>query len=112
MSKVDLEERILRAIMDAGDGGVLQRDLWKRLGIDSKRGGKIAARLEKRGLIRRDPEFYKGRVTYRLFTMRKLSSIEPMRDVPCLTCPNIDRCNVSGAVSPLTCKILTDWLLT
>ena len=111
MKKVDWDNRIMRAIMDGGDYGVLQMDIWKKVRIDSKKGGKIVEKLERQNLIRRDLELHNNKRTYRLFAVRKTLSMEAILDVPCLKCVDLDRCNVGGSISPNSCKLMTDWLL-
>jgi hypothetical protein len=41
-----LEEKALEIIRDSKDG-ILQSDLWKRLGVSSKEGAKIISSLER-----------------------------------------------------------------
>ena len=62
----ELEKKALKLIIEAGDEGLLQQDLWKLLGIDSRDGSRIALRLAKKRLIYRELVSIKGRKTYRL----------------------------------------------
>ncbi|RLE63869.1 MAG: transcription factor TFIIIC, partial [Thermoprotei archaeon] len=41
----DLEKRIIEILETAGDEGLLQRELWNILGIDSRSGMRVVARL-------------------------------------------------------------------
>jgi DNA-binding transcriptional MocR family regulator len=107
----ELESKVFRAIMYAGDKGVLQRNLWMELNIGSKKGSRIVARLEKRGLVRREKELYAGRWTYRLFATRKPVTLEPIVDCPCTYCTDLDRCGTVSEAMPETCEKLTQWLL-
>jgi hypothetical protein len=62
----ELEKKALKLIIDAGEEGLLQQDLWKMLGIDSRDGSRIALRLAKKRLIYRELVNIRGRKTYRL----------------------------------------------
>ena len=62
----ELEKKALKLIIEAGEEGLLQQDLWKLLGIDSRDGSRIALRLAKKRLIYRELVSIKGRKTYRL----------------------------------------------
>jgi len=62
----EMEKKALKLIIEAGDEGLLQQDLWKLLGIDSRDGSRIALRLAKKRLIYRELVSIKGRKTYRL----------------------------------------------
>ncbi|HID15303.1 MAG TPA: transcription factor TFIIIC, partial [Candidatus Atribacteria bacterium] len=59
-----MEKRAIEIIKKAGDNGVLQSDLWKILGTDSREGSRIAIRLEKKGIINREPTIHEGKKTY------------------------------------------------
>ena len=56
----DLEKRAFRLILEAEDEGVLQSEMWRRLGISDKYGSKIARGLEKKGAIKRQRELHEG----------------------------------------------------
>jgi len=107
----DLEHRALRLIVSAGDGGVLQSDLWRKLDASSREGSRVTLKLKNKGLIRRERELWQGRWTYRLYPKRKPASIDSVLDCPCLTCPDISRCGPMSAVSPNECAKLTEWIL-
>jgi len=108
----DLEHRALRLIVSLGDQGVLQSDLWRKLGATSREGSRISLKLENKGLIRREQELSNGRWTYRLYPKRRSASIDSVLTCPCLTCPDDSRCGALGAISPNDCEKLTDWILT
>lgn len=46
--------------------GLLQSELWKRLGADSRKGSRLARSLAEKGLIEREETVSNGRNTYRL----------------------------------------------
>jgi len=106
----DLEYRALYFISHTRSQGVLQADLWRRLGASSREGSRIALKLENKGLVRRERELRSGRWTYRLFPKRQPPSINSIMECPCLMCSNDPRCGAFGSVSPIACVTLTDWI--
>lgn len=108
----DLEHKALQFIINTGDDGVLQSNLWRNLDASSREGSRIALKLEDKGLIRRERELSKGRWTYRLYPKRKPASINSIIDCPCLTCGESIRCGAYGATSPHDCGQLTEWIST
>jgi len=107
----DLEYRALHFISHTRTQGVLQADLWRRLGASSREGSRIALKLENKGLVRRERELRSGRWTYRLFPKRQPPSISSIIECPCLMCSSDPRCSAAGAVSPIVCNTLNDWIL-
>jgi len=108
----DLEQKALQFIMNTGFDGILQSDLWRKLGASSREGSRIAIKLEGKRLIRREKELRKGRWTYRLYPKRLPARIDSIEDVPCLMCPDNSRCDPSSTISPQNCEKLTEWLLS
>jgi len=106
----DLEQKALQFIMNRGFDGILQSELWRKLGASSREGSRIAIKLEGKKLIRREKELRNGRWTYRLFPKRLPARIDSIADVPCLMCPDNPRCDPSSATSPQNCEKLTEWL--
>ncbi len=108
----DLEQKALQFIMNTGFDGILQSELWRKLGASSREGSRIAIKLEGKRLIRREKELRNGRWTYRLYPKRLPARIDSIADVPCLMCPDNPRCDPSSAISPQNCEKLTEWLLS
>lgn len=108
----DLEQKALQYIISMGFEGVLQSELWRKLGATSREGSRIALKLENKGLVRREKELRDGRWTYRLFPKRLPASIDSIADCPCLMCPDFSRCAPSSVISPQTCEKLTQWLVS
>lgn len=106
----DLESKALRLILESGENGILQSELWKKLNVSSREGSRISLKLERRGVIKREKELHNGRWTYRLFPKRKVQSLDSIADCPCTHCPNINKCEVGGEYSPTICADLTNWL--
>jgi len=107
----DLEQKALQYIINTGFEGILQSDLWRKLRASSREGSRIALKLEDKKLIRREKELCDGRWTYRLYPKRLPARIDSIADVPCLMCPDNQRCDPSSTISPQSCEKLTEWLL-
>jgi hypothetical protein len=107
----DMEHKALQFIINTGNNGVLQSDLWRQLGASSREGSRIALKLENKSLVRRERELFDGRWTYRLYPKRKPASIRSIIDCPCLMCPEDPRCGSGSNPSPIDCEKLTEWIL-
>ena len=107
----DLEHEALKLIVNTGDDGVLQSEMWRKLDATSREGSRIALKLEHKGLILRERELFGGRWTYRLFPKRQPASIDSITDCPCLMCPDDPRCGPWSSTSPNICEKLTQWIL-
>ncbi|MEB2836397.1 MAG: Lrp/AsnC family transcriptional regulator [Desulfurococcales archaeon] len=117
VSMEELEKTALEMIRNSGSTGILQSDLWRRLGLDSREGSRLVLRLAKKGLIRREQVVVNGRRTYRLRYTRPPSlelklkvDIEDVLDIPCFTCPFLGQCGPGNFNDPRTCPILQAWL--
>ena len=109
-----LEQRAYELIKKYGDKGILQSELWKRLGLDSKEGSRITLRLLKKGFIQREPVIHAGRKTYKLIPLRKVEEeirVDGFIDVPCFACTEHIRCSDGGYLNPATCPKLSLWLM-
>lgn len=97
-------------ICEAGEEGLLQIDMWKKLGVSGRDGSRIARKLEEKEIIRRRRELRDGRWTYRLTSLRRPVTLDSIGDCPCMTCEDIDRCEPGGHVEPSICPKLTYWI--
>jgi hypothetical protein len=107
-----MEQEVLDLIMNSGEKGILQSELWRLMKADSREGSRTIIRLEKKGLIKRKKELHDGRWTYRVFPKRKYSKIDSLIGSPCVFCENEDRCGESGTAFPGKCTKLTKWLIS
>lgn len=120
----ELEKAALKMVLESNIKGVLQSDLWKRLGTSSREASRIVTRLEGLNIISKKKELYKGRWTYRLFyqnVFEKISEKNPEEKpsieilekqvVTCFRCDDLERCGVGHEISPVYCRKLTDYLL-
>ncbi|RLF06255.1 MAG: transcription factor TFIIIC [Thermoprotei archaeon] len=108
-----LERKILDIVAASGEAGILQRDIWHLLNIDSRRGSRIVKRLERMGFLTREVVVHKGRRMYLLKPTPKLllvPKLPPVLDeIPCFYCPHLLSC--SGEASRvLNCERLEKWL--
>ena len=108
----DLEKRALKLIVDKGDEGLLQRDMWRALGATSREGSRISLRLEAKNMIKRERELSNGRWTNRIFITIRRVNIDSLLDVPCMICEDLLKCEVGTGISASDCEVLTQWLLS
>jgi predicted transcriptional regulator len=106
----DLEQKAFQLIMNTGEEGLLQSELWRKMSASSREGSRVSIKLEKKGLIHRERELFKGRWTYRLYSKRQPVSIDSIFTCPCLTCAESIRCGAGGRSSPNECDLLTQWI--
>ncbi len=113
----EVEVKALEIIRESGDEGIYQHELWKKLGLDSREGSRLALRLLKKGLIVREPTIHRGRRTYKLFIAQQGKERAKLEvrigtaiEIPCFSCKNLERCHEGGFFDPRTCPILRNWL--
>jgi len=108
----DLTGKVFRTIISNGKDGILQSELWKELDLTSRDGSRVAIRLERRSLIRREKMLENGRWTYKLFATKLPIDTASVENAPCLTCPVEHMCSLDGSYSPITCTLIETWLLS
>ena len=108
----DLTGKTFRIITHNGKDGILQSSLWKKLEVTSRDGSRLALRLEKQSLIKREKILEKGRWTYKLLPIKLPVDTESIDKVPCLMCPVEHMCSEDGSYSPNNCNLIQDWLLS
>jgi hypothetical protein len=107
----DLTGKSFKIITHNGKNGMLQSNLWKELDITSRDGSRLAVRLEKQSLIKREKILEKGRWTYKLLPIELNVDIVSIDKAPCLMCPVEHMCSEDGSYSPNNCNLIQDWLL-
>jgi hypothetical protein len=107
----DLTGKVFRTIISNGKDGILQSELWKELNLTSRDGSRLAIRLERRSLIRREKMLENGRWTYKLFAVKLPIDTTSIEQAPCLTCPVEHMCSLEGSYSPTSCNLIEDWLI-
>jgi len=106
-----LTGKSFRIIINNGKNGILQSKLWKELDLTSRDGSRLAIRLEKRSLIKREKILKNGRWTYKLFAAKLPVGTQTIEQAPCLTCPVEHMCSVDGYYSPNTCNLIENWIV-
>jgi DNA-binding Lrp family transcriptional regulator len=108
--KNDLDRDALRLIIEAGEEGILQSEMWKKLNATSREGSRLALKFEEKGVVERKKVLHEGRWTYKLFSQTKMVTIDSISDCPCITCEGLDKCFTGGQVTPIHCRLLTLWM--
>ena len=110
-------EKVAMDIIRKSENGVLQSELWKMLGLDSREGSRLVIRLAKKGLIRREQVSVNGRRTYKLYAVEAKPAalslkvdISHILDLPCTTCAYLEQCRPGNFYEPATCTWLDVWL--
>ena len=116
MDQEVIEKNAHELVIKAGPKGLLQSELWRGLGMNSREGSRIAVKLEKDGLVKRKKELNGGRWTYRLYPNDDdgcSDKIEwnTLENCPCFCCGNIKVCGKGQTITPLNCNILDEWLI-
>lgn len=122
----ELDKKIYKYALKFGKKGVPQNVLWKELGITSRDASRSLKKLEELGFVERIPIVHNGRKTFRIIAIlkpleeleekkekiieRPLLDIKKFLDIPCLTCPFINRCYEGGYYDPVICDWMTNWL--
>ena len=106
----ELERKALSLVLEAGEEGILQSDMWKSLGVTSREGSRLAIKFEEKGAVERRKVLHKGRWTYKLFSQTRAVTIDSIRDCPCMVCEDIDKCFTGGEITPINCPHLTIWI--
>jgi DNA-binding MarR family transcriptional regulator len=104
-----LTGKSFRIIINNGKNGILQSKLWKELDLTSRDGSRLAIRLEKRSLIKREKILKNGRWTYKLFAVKLPVGTQTIEQAPCLTCPVEHMCSVDSYYSPNSCNLIENW---
>ena len=107
-----LTTRVCNIAAERGDEGIFQSELWKKLKLTSRDGSRLALKLERRNIIKREKILENGRWTYKLKISKMPVSTETIEAAPCLICPVEQKCSLEGEVSPRTCPLIEQWVLT
>jgi glucan-binding YG repeat protein len=107
-----LTTRVCNIVAERGDEGMLQSDLWKKLKLTSRDGSRLALKLERRNIVKREKILENGRWTYKLKISKMPVSTQTIEAAPCLICPVEQKCSIDGEVSPKTCPLIEQWVIT
>ncbi len=112
MDMEKLTTRVCNIVAEHSDNGMLQSELWKKLKLTSRDGSRLAIKLERRNIIKREKILENGRWTYKLKIAKMPVSTQSIEAAPCLICPVEQKCTVDGEVSPRTCPLIEQWVIT
>ena len=107
-----LKTSVLDHVAKRGDDGMFQSELWKKLKLSSRDGSRLALKLERQHLIKREKILEDGRWTYKLKIAHVPVSTQSIESAPCLICPVEQKCTLDGEVSPRTCPLIEQWVLS
>ena len=108
---LDLTSKVYKVIVVHGKEGILQSGLWKELNLTSRDGSRLAIRLEKRGIIKREKVLDEGRWTYLLIPLRLPVQTKSIETSPCIICPDEVKCTPNDMITPHKCIRLERWVL-
>jgi len=107
-----LTTRVCNIVAERGEDGMLQSELWKKLKLTSRDGSRLALKLERRGIVKREKILENGRWTYKLKISKMPVGTQTIEAAPCLICPVESKCTIDGEVSPRTCPLIEQWVIT
>src|SRR6185437_764950 len=107
-----LKTTVLGLVAKRGDNGMFQSELWKKLKLSSRDGSRLALKLERQHLVKREKILENGRWTYKLKIAHVPVTTQSIESAPCLICPVESKCTLEGEISPRTCHLIEQWVLT
>ncbi|HWY33968.1 MAG TPA: transcriptional regulator, partial [Nitrosopumilaceae archaeon] len=69
-------------------------------------------KLERQNMIKREKVLENGRWTYKLKIAHAPVTTESIEAAPCLICPVESKCTLEGEISPRTCPLIEQWVIT
>ncbi len=106
----EAERKALKLILNAGNEGVLQSELWKLLDISNREASRMAIKFVEKDRVCREKVLNNGRWTYKIFSMEEYVTINSIEGCPCLVCAEVEKCYTEGTKDPRTCLDLTAWI--
>ena len=107
-----LTANVRNIVTKSGDEGIFQSDLWKKMKLTSRDGSRLALKLERQNMIKREKVLENGRWTYKLKIAHAPVSTQSIEAAPCLICPVEQKCTLEGEISPRTCPLIEQWVIT
>ena len=107
-----LTANVRNIVTKSGDEGIFQSDLWKKMKLTSRDGSRLALKLERQNMIKREKVLENGRWTYKLKISHAPVSTQSIEAAPCLICPVEQKCTLEGEISPRTCPLIEQWVIT
>jgi len=103
-----LEERVIRYLREIHEP-VPQFSLAKELKLNSRLISRILARLEKKGVIKRERAIINGRRTFLVYPLETFL-LRDLPTAPCFYCPYLEYCGRGHEYDPTKCDKLAKWL--
>jgi hypothetical protein len=107
-----LTANVRNIVTKSGDEGIFQSDLWKKMKLTSRDGSRLALKLERQNMIKREKVLENGRWTYKLKIAHAPVTTQSIEAAPCLICPVEQKCTLEGEISPRTCPLIEQWVIT
>jgi len=107
-----LTTNVCNLVAKSGDEGIFQSDLWKKMKLTSRDGSRLSLKLERQNMIKREKVLENGRWTYKLKIAHAPVSTQSIEAAPCLICPVEQKCTLEGEISPRTCPLIEQWVIT
>jgi DNA-binding MarR family transcriptional regulator len=115
IEKVDMERltnKICDILAERESDGMFQSELWKKLKLSGRDGSRLSLKLERMGTITREKLLENDRWTYKLILKKTPISTQSIENAPCLVCTVEQKCTLDGEISPRTCQLIEDWVIT
>ena len=115
IEKVDMEKlthKVCDILLRCESEGMLQADLYKKLKLSARNGARLSLKLERMGMVNRIKLLADERWTYKLVLKKTPVSTVSLENAPCLICPVEQKCSVDGDISPRTCELIEEWVIS
>ncbi len=103
---------VCNVVAKSGEDGIFQSDLWKKMKLTSRDGSRLALKLERQNMIKREKVLENGRWTYKLKIILAPVGTQSIEAAPCLICPVEQKCTLEGEISPRTCPLIEQWVIS
>ena len=115
IEKVDMERltnKVCDILAERESDGMFQGELWKKLKLTNQIGSRLALKLERMGTITREKLLENNRWTYKLILKKTPISTQSIENAPCLVCTVEQKCSLDGEISPKSCQMIEDWVIS
>ena len=114
---VSYEELILKRIEEAGDEGVTQADLIRDLKIPAEEVTRILSKLVRKKKVIKKSVRDDNKNVIKYFIAKSggpslFVDLDLVSNIPCFTCRNLNKCGDGMVISPTTCQIMTNFVLS
>jgi len=110
IKKSNVEAGIIKLLLQNPKEGVLQSELWRKLGKNKGEVSRVLKKMSEKETIIRNQEA-PGNSAYRIILKRVPQQLDSIIDIPCFLCDKTSICGEKGSITPVTCEKLTQWLM-